>query len=59
MWAIVTRHPSHPDGQWTHMVTMFETLEQASAAARELCEGTPMEWRLLDLLTWTPNLDRA
>lgn len=49
MWTFITRHPSHPPGQWRHDYPVYETREQAAQAAHELWDGTDVEWRLMSI----------
>lgn len=48
-WVVITRHPNHQPGRWTHDGAVYETRSAAIAAARELWDGTPVSWRLMTI----------
>ena len=49
MWTVITRHPNHPAGQWNTESRVYETREQAVAAAHEIWNGTGVTWRLMTI----------
>jgi hypothetical protein len=49
MWTIITRHPKHPKGKWTHDSAVYETRDQAVDAAHQQWDGTGVTWRLMTI----------
>jgi len=48
-WTIITRHPSHVSGKWSHDGAVHETREQALEVARAAWAGTSVSWRLMSI----------
>ena len=51
MWIFMFRHPSHPAGEWECGKRLYETRQQAAAAARSLWAGTAVTRRLISIPT--------